>query len=90
MASEALEVRRPLGEKGLRRTIEVLSWRLAGYEAELRSVLEGYQRTAVALDSAKQELRNMGGKPLDEEEAEVDDKVTVENGKGDSDNDEQA
>jgi hypothetical protein len=81
-----------LGEEELRRTIEVLSWRLAGYEGELRSVLEGHQRTVVALDSAEEELRKMGGKPLDGEEAEVDYEVTIENenDEGDSDDDEQA
>jgi hypothetical protein len=44
----------------------------------------------VALESAEDELRKMGGKPLDEEEAEVDYEVTIENDEGDSDDDEQA
>ena len=53
----------------------MLSWRLAGYEAELRSVLEGYQAHRAHLDAVEELMAKEGAKPLADED--VDDGLDV-------------
>lgn len=69
-ALEAVDQKRPLRAEELRRAHEVLSWRLAGYEAELRSVLEGYQSHRAHLDAVEELLAQRGVKPLADEDVE--------------------
>ena len=50
----------PLTEEGLIRVHEVLHWRLDGYAAELRSVLEGYQFAKHRLDTHVELMMSKG------------------------------
>jgi hypothetical protein len=69
-ALEAVDQKRPLCAEELRHAHEVLSWRLAGYEVELQSVLEGYQLHHAHLDVVEELLVQQGVKPLADEDVE--------------------
>lgn len=64
----------PTTKEGLVRVHEVLHWRLDGYAAELRSVLEGYQFAKHRLDEhiAIMELMGVAVPGMDDEVEDFD------------------
>lgn len=66
-------MRKPHTLDGLYKAQDTIAWRLEGCEAELRSVLDTYQRHRFQLDEIRERIVEMGADP----DGEADDEGAV-------------